>query len=743
MAIGDVDGDGKPDIALTSESDLLSLFKNNSTPGNISFGTRVDFATGSNPTGVVIGDLDGDGRPDIALGNIYGGTVSLYRNVLTGPPLIVSQPANQAVVLGSNATFTVVSSGTVPLSYQWFFDATNVISGATNPTLSITDVRFAQAGVYAVLVSNAYGANFSSNALLTVGTIPAITGQPQSMNAPVGGTAIFMATASGTPPLSYQWSLDGTNLAGATTNLLILTNIQSAQAGNYTVLVTNGYGSVLSSNAFLVIVPPSCVSLSNGLAAWWKGNGDGSDSAGSNSIPSLSGIGFGPGEVGLAFAFDGAAHNVIVPDSPALDFGSNQDFSIEVWVQPALANAGNSFMTIVDKRLVGGVLHDLGYALSLGNGQVQFRMSDSLFGISSAFGPAGPDLRDGSFHHLAVRVIRNSTAGGNLYVDGQAVLTFDPTAQSASLLSTQPLRIGNPSGQTFNGFFQGAIDELSLYRRALSSAEVLAIYNAGHFGKCPVPIPPFLVSQPQSLRALLGCPASFGAAAGGSQPLNYQWWKDGLSLNRRTNSTLALASITTNDFGNYTVVVTNSFGSVTSSIAMLSPEQPPVAGAVTVQRFAEGGVRISTAVLLANVAAQNGTPLAVVGVSSNSSGGGTVSLSGTWVCYLPPAGSANSDSFSYTVSDGQCGGTAVGTVTVQIKPNDPVPLNFMAQLGAGGSLSLSFDGVPGWAYRVQYKNALTDPVWLNLPSITADGYGVGRFEDVLAAPARFYRAVGP
>jgi hypothetical protein len=69
----------------------------------------------------------------------------------------------------------------------------------------------------------------------------------------VGGTAIFSVTASGTPPLSYQWSFNGTNIVGATNTTLTLTDVQVSQAGNYTVRVTSLFGSILSSNAMLMV----------------------------------------------------------------------------------------------------------------------------------------------------------------------------------------------------------------------------------------------------------------------------------------------------------------------------------------------------------------------------------------------------------------------------------------------------------------------------------------------------------
>ena len=90
VVIGDVDGDGKPDLTVANEgSNTVSIFRNTSAPGTIdasSFAAKVDFTTGALPRSVAMGDVDGDGKPDLALANWRGGsgtTVSVYRNTST------------------------------------------------------------------------------------------------------------------------------------------------------------------------------------------------------------------------------------------------------------------------------------------------------------------------------------------------------------------------------------------------------------------------------------------------------------------------------------------------------------------------------------------------------------------------------------------------------------------------------------------------------------------------------------
>ena len=88
-------------------------------------------------------------------------------------PVITSQPTNETVVVGQSASFSVLAAGTSPFSYQWSFDTTN-IAGATNATLTLTGVQFTNAGIYAVLVSNAVSSIQSSNAVLTVNPLPPV-----------------------------------------------------------------------------------------------------------------------------------------------------------------------------------------------------------------------------------------------------------------------------------------------------------------------------------------------------------------------------------------------------------------------------------------------------------------------------------------------------------------------------------------------------------------------------------------
>ena len=81
-----------------------------------------------------------------------------------------------------------------------------------------------------------------SSAMVVAGTPPSIVTQPLSQTVGVSSNVTFTVGANGMPPLGYQWRLGGTNLAGATGSALMLANVQPANAGSYSVVVTNAFG---------------------------------------------------------------------------------------------------------------------------------------------------------------------------------------------------------------------------------------------------------------------------------------------------------------------------------------------------------------------------------------------------------------------------------------------------------------------------------------------------------------------
>ena len=169
-------------------------------------------------------------------------TSSVVSVVVDIPPSISIQPTNQTVRQGSNAVFTVTAAGTAPLSYRWLFKGTNFLAGATNASLTLTNVQLTNMGNYSVVVTNVVGSVTSSNAGLMVLMPPVITQQPTNQTVNLGGTVTFSVTVStnSTPPLSYQWYLNSGVLPNATNAVLTLTGVTTNQAGTYWVVDEHG-----------------------------------------------------------------------------------------------------------------------------------------------------------------------------------------------------------------------------------------------------------------------------------------------------------------------------------------------------------------------------------------------------------------------------------------------------------------------------------------------------------------------
>ncbi len=235
--------------------------------------------------------------------------------------------------------------------------------------------------------------------------------------------------------------------------------------------------------AFLAFRPKG-IAPPPGLVAWWPLDGNAADVAGGHNGTLEGSYHFGPAEVGQGLFLEGERSGISVPDSPNLNFGPDQDFSIEAWIQPLHSDTTSGVMDIVDKRIAPDIVRSHGYTMAVMNGKLSFQISDSLDAPMLSWEQNGPDLRDGLWHHVAATVERASVEGVKLYVDGKVIATFDPTPARGDLGTEHPLLIGmHQSYPWYRGNYRGGLDEVSLYKRALSPAEVLAIYSAGQNGK--------------------------------------------------------------------------------------------------------------------------------------------------------------------------------------------------------------------------------------------------------------------
>jgi hypothetical protein len=176
---------------------------------------------------------------------------------------IITQPQSTNIIVGSNATFTVIAGGTGPFFYQWYFNGSPLLNVTTN-FLSITNAQLTNQGNYQVVLSNAFNAATSKVAVLTVtdftNSPPVITQQPTNRQDVVVGTSVIISvTATSSVPVFYQWVFEDSQtlntflLTGATNNVITIPNAQITNSGLYEVVVTNSLGAVTSSVSKLVV----------------------------------------------------------------------------------------------------------------------------------------------------------------------------------------------------------------------------------------------------------------------------------------------------------------------------------------------------------------------------------------------------------------------------------------------------------------------------------------------------------
>jgi hypothetical protein len=606
-------------------------------------------------------------------------------------------------------------------------------------------------------------AMISGMQIAQIGVKPTIVTPPQSQTVQCSSNASFTVTATGTPPLAYQWCFGTNSVSNATNSLLTLTNVGFAQAGNYSVVITNAYGSATGGPAVLTVVdtiPPTIISCASNQTLSVGGNCTATlpdltaevvawDASGPVTVTQNPppGTQLGLGMTNVAFTVQDSSGNASFCACSVTAVDTTPPFVLACVLQVTLGFDANCQALLPD-------LTGTNYIVA----------SDNCSAVSIAQAPPAQTAMPAGTNLVVLTVSdassNQTTRAVNVIVPGEphiAVQPADLTLAVSSNATFSVLACGAAplffqwqySGTNLPGATNAVLTLSDISTNDAGDYDVVITNSFGWITSAVATLtvlqPPVITWQPASQLAVPGCTVSFWAVATGTGPLSYQWQKDGLALAAQTNPTLILTNVQTSDFGAYALVVTNACGCVTSSNAVLSLDHPPVAGPVTIQRFAVGGVRVNAGVLLANDTDPDGDSLTIVGVSSNSTMGGTVSLLGNWVFYLPPPGYTNSDAFTYTVSDGHCGVTAQGTVTVQTKDtSSPGPVSFIESPG-DGSLRLTCNGVPGWAYKFQYAGDLPNPLWEDLTTVTADTYGTCEYIDwpPTNAPTRFYRSVLP
>lgn len=421
---------------------------------------------------------------------------------------------------------------------------------------------------------------------------PTITTQPISITRFVGETATFSVQAAGTSDLAYQWKLSGNNIAGATASTYTIASVKESDAGQYTVVVTNAGGSTESQQAALQV---QTVSIATGLVGYWKFDekqgetaADATSNANNGSLVNYMGDNsqWVEGQIGGALSFGGSEFQqfLLIPDYPK----PTSTLTVSAWVWAESLGSWSSFVKNWGSSDAGqfhfGIFSDATHQ------NIYIKQADGKT----------PNVSDpdpfplGSWQQVAfvcdgsnVRLYRNGAEVASTTYDGTLV---SPPMSCIGV----GVKIANDCLQADTGaagWFQGRMDDVAIWNRGLNAAEMVAIYKAGLDGNGVLEadvnqkFPPTFASQSTNVTVFEDVNISLNAAANGTPPLTYQWFKAGVAIAGATSGTLNLGPARMSMAGVYHVVVTNEAGSATSADITVAVQARPLATLVSEWKF--------------------------------------------------------------------------------------------------------------------------------------------------------------
>ncbi|MCU0417225.1 MAG: immunoglobulin domain-containing protein [Cytophagaceae bacterium] len=693
--------------------------------------------------------------------NACAGSLTSSVGVLTvnALPAITTQPTDVTICAASNVSFTVVATGT-SITYQWRKNGIALsnggsISGVTTSTLSITSAGMADAGNYDCVVSGSCTPPVTStSAVLSVGSLATITGQPSNLTICSGSNAAFTVTVSGTGN-TFQWKKNGVNISnggrfsGATTSTLTITGALSADADTYTCETGNACSGVLTSAAALLTIQtlPSIttqptnqsvcsgstasftvVATGTGISYQWKKNGvnltDGGSISGTSSATLII-TGVVSGDAGNYSCDVSGACSPSASSSAAALSVSN---SVSILTQPsnqAICSGTNAVFTVVAG---GGSLtyqwKKDGVALSDG-GTISGSATASLIVSSSTA------LDAGSY------VCEVTSACGGTISSSAAILSITTsitiTSQPTSTIQCEGTNavltvVASGTGLSYVWKKDGTtvVDGGSVSGATTATLTItsLTLANTGSYvcditGSCGVTsttaatltthAQTVITTQPASSSACPGSSILFSVAANGAS-LTYSWLKDGSTLSDggsvsgSSTATLTLSSLSGTDEATYSCVVTGVCGpAVTSTGAVLTLATPPVITDQPDNLSACVGQPGSFTILISNptgaiyVWKKNGVTL---------TDGGTIS--GATTNTLSIASIALSDAGNYTCEVAlTCTGTTTSsTAVLTVGATGAItqhPINANICLNQGAVFSVTYSG-SGALFQWQFKS---------------------------------------
>jgi hypothetical protein len=501
-------------------------------------GIAIAGATGSSFTIGSTATTDA-GNYSVVVSSNAGTVISNNATLSVGslPPVITTQPANVIVNVGQPATFSVIATGTAPLSYQWQKGGSAIL-GATGSIFVIGSTVAGDSGNYSVLVSNSVNSVSSNVATLTViFTLPVITTQPASVAVNAGQPASFSVIATSTSPLTYQWRKDGTAIAGATASSFSIGSTAASDSGSYSVVVTNGAGPITSNSATLTVgsVIPVISSQPSG----------GTFRLGQSA--SLAVVATGTGPLQYRWFKDGVA--VASGTGSTLNIASLQESDAGGYYVEVSGPGGKA----ASQNVVLVVQSPPRFVVQPLNATVEKGLNTSFSAVVA--GSPTPTLQ--WYSRIGSAPFQPLTNGGNYSGTNGSVLRVSSVDTASDGMQFQ-VRATNAAGVTES--------EIKTLRVAQPNTALK------------------IKTQPQSVIVKAGDTGVFTVELEGSTPATFQWLKDGVILPPATTTVCRRPGLAENEAG-YSVVIRDANGGiVTSNTASLT-----VVGAVDTSFDPKGG----------------------------------------------------------------------------------------------------------------------------------------------------------
>jgi hypothetical protein len=209
--------------------------------------------------------LSDAGDYQLRITNIAGTVLSdkVPVTVLAEVPPIVDPLGDVTAEVGQSISYYTWISSHTPYTLQWYKDG-SPISNATNRSLSLSNLKLTDAGLYTVIATNKGGNTTSQASRLTVNPArpPQITSQPRNLSIWEGDTGRFSVSYSGSTPMTFLWYKNGVAITGATSSDYYWYSSKRSDAGTYSVVISNAAGTVTSDAATLDVIPPPVASIS-------------------------------------------------------------------------------------------------------------------------------------------------------------------------------------------------------------------------------------------------------------------------------------------------------------------------------------------------------------------------------------------------------------------------------------------------------------------------------------------------